>query len=382
MRPIKFTLPYTTGDEIENIKKIETLGKFSGDGHFTKLCSDYISRKLGVSRTLLTTSCTHALEMAAMLIGISEGDEVIMPSYTFVSTANDFVLRGAKIIFVDIMPDSLNIDVDLIEEAITAKTKAIVPVHYAGMSCDMEGLMRIAKKYDLFVIEDAAQAFNSKYRNKFLGTYGDFGCISFHDTKNIHCGEGGALLINNRKFLKQAEIIREKGTNRTQFINGEVDKYTWMSAGSSYLPSELNSAFLFAQLESSDAIIAYRLELWKKYNSILGEFKNSYNFQTLISHRYCDHNGHIFLIILDSKQERDELLNHLKEMQIQSTFHYIPLHTSPAGIVHSEFVGVDLFTSSMSQRLLRLPLHNNLLLADIEYICQTIIEYFKNYKIL
>lgn len=381
MKKIKFTEPFSTGNEIENITKLFELKKFSGDGHFTKLCSNYISEKLNVNSTLITTSCTHALEMAALLIGIGKGDEVIMPSFTFVSSANAFVLRGAKVIFVDITPESLNIDIDAIENAITEKTKAIVPVHYAGMSCDMVRLMHIAKKHNLFVIEDAAQAFGSTYNGKPLGTFGDFGCISFHDTKNIHCGEGGALLVNNKSYINNAEIIREKGTDRSLYIRGIVDKYTWKDIGSSFLPSELNSAFLYAQLESSDIINSYRLKLWNRYNNILSKFKSVYHFDTLNCDKNVEHNGHIFLIVLDSKDKRDELILYLRENLIQSSFHYIPLHNSIAGLKYSEFIGTDNYTSIMSDRLLRLPLHNGLDVRDIDKICTVIVDFFKNHKI-
>ena len=377
MKQIKFTTPFTTGNEIINISKLFNLKKFSGDGHFTKLCSKYISDKLDVDLTLLTTSGTHSLEMAAMLIGIEKGDEIIMPSFTFVSSANAFILRGAKVIFVDISPESLNVDINSIERAITTKTKAIVPVHYAGMSCDMEKLMDLARKHNLYVIEDAAQAFGSKYKDKYLGTYGDFGCISFHDTKNIHCGEGGALLINNKKFSDKAEIVREKGTDRSKFIKGIVDKYTWQDIGSSYLPSELNSAFLLPQLESSDQIISDRKKLWDRYHNNLLSLKGVYNFKTLIPDDHCKHNGHIFLIILESKLKRDNLIIYLRENNIQSTFHYIPLHSAPAGLKYSEFIGDDKYTTSMSERLIRLPLHNELQYDDVDYICSKVVDFFK-----
>jgi len=377
MKQIKFTTPFTTGNEIINISKLFNLKKFSGDGHFTKLCSKYISDKLNVNLTLLTTSGTHSLEMAAMLIGIEKGDEIIMPSFTFVSSANAFILRGAKVIFVDISPESLNVDINSIERAITTKTKAIVPVHYAGMSCDMEKLMDLARKHNLYVIEDAAQAFGSKYKDKYLGTYGDFGCISFHDTKNIHCGEGGALLINNKKFSDKAEIVREKGTDRSKFIKGIVDKYTWQDIGSSYLPSELNSAFLLPQLESSDQIISDRKKLWDRYHNNLLSLKGVYNFKTLIPDDHCKHNGHIFLIILESKLKRDNLIIYLRENNIQSTFHYIPLHSAPAGLKYSEFIGDDKYTTSMSERLIRLPLHNELQYDDVDYICTKVVGFFK-----
>lgn len=377
MKQIKFTTPFTTGNEIINISKLFDLKKFSGDGHFTKLCSRYITDKLGTDLTLLTTSATHSLEMAAILIGIGEGDEVIMPSFTFVSSANAFILRGAKVVFVDISPESLNVDLNLIERAITTKTKAIVPVHYAGMSCDMEKLMVLAKKHNLYVIEDAAQAFGSKYKDKYLGTYGDLGCISFHDTKNIHCGEGGALLINNKKFSQKAEIIREKGTDRSQFIKGIIDKYTWKDIGSSYLPSELNAAFLLAQLESSSQIISDRKKLWNRYQTNLSKLRDVYNFKTLTPEDQCNHNGHIFLIVLDSKLKRDNLIIYLRENNIQSTFHYIPLHSAPAGLKHAKFIGEDIYTTQMSEGLIRLPLHNQLNSDDVDFVCLKVIDFFK-----
>lgn len=380
MNEIKFTIPFLSGNEIDNIKALALGKKYAGDGQFTKLCSEYISNRYDVKKTLLTTSCTHALEMAALLIDIKEGDEVIMPSYTFVSTANAFVLRGAKIIFVDIDSKTLNIDVDAIERAITSKTKAIVPVHYAGLSCDMVRLMKIAKKHNLYVIEDAAQAINSKYGDKYLGTYGDFGCYSFHETKNIHCGEGGALLINNEKFINQAEIIREKGTDRSLFLKGMVDKYTWREKGSSYLISEINAAFLFAQLESCDELILSRIKLWNKYYEILSKQKEVFKFNLLNCSALSLHNAHIFLMILGSKDERDELMSFLRKLGIQTTFHYIPLHASPAGEVYGEFVGEDINTTTMSERLVRLPLHNELNEIDIDFICSSILDFFSNRK--
>lgn len=375
MKQINFTIPFISGKEIENIKSLEFSKKYAGDGQYTKLCSEFISNKFGVNKTLLTTSCTHALEMAALLIDVKEGDEVIMPSYTFVSTANAFVLRGAKIIFVDIDSKTLNIEVDAVEKAITPKTKAIVPVHYAGLSCDMVELMKLAKKHNLYVIEDAAQAINSKYGDQYLGTYGDFGCYSFHETKNIHCGEGGALLINNEGFINRAEIIREKGTDRSLFLKGMVDKYTWREKGSSYLMSELNAAFLFAQLESCDTLVSSRIMLWNKYFEILSNYKISHKFNLLDCNELSHHNAHIFLMLLESKEIRDELMTFLREKGIQTTFHYIPLHTSPAGENYSEFIGEDVNTTKMSETLLRLPLHNELTLADVEFICSTIISF-------
>lgn len=380
MNEIKFTVPFLSGNEIDNIKTLAFEKKYAGDGQFTKLCSEFISNKYGVKKTLLTTSCTHALEMAALLIDVKEGDEVIMPSYTFVSTANAFVLRGAKIIFVDIDSKTLNIDVDAIERAITSKTKAIVPVHYAGLSCDMVKLMKIAEKHNIYVIEDAAQAINSKYGDKYLGTYGDFGCYSFHETKNIHCGEGGALLINNEKFINRAEIIREKGTDRSLFLKGMVDKYTWREKGSSYLISEINASFLFAQLESCDELILSRIKLWNKYYEILSKQREAFKFNLLNCDDLSLHNAHIFLVILENKEKRDELMIFLRKYGIQTTFHYIPLHSSPAGEVYGEFVGDDVNTTTMSERLLRLPLHNELSEIDIDFICSSIFDFFSNGK--
>lgn len=378
MKQIKFTIPFLSGKEIDNIKSLEISKKYAGDGEFTKLCSDYISNKFSVKKTLLTTSCTHALEMAALLIDVKEGDEVIIPSYTFVSTANAFVLRGAKIIFVDIDSNTLNIDLDSVERAITPKTKAIVPVHYAGISCDMVKMMEIAKKYNIYVIEDAAQAINSKFGDKYLGTFGDFGCYSFHETKNIHCGEGGALLINNDDFINRAEIIREKGTDRSLFIKGVVDKYTWREKGSSYLMSELNAAFLYAQLEACDSLILSRLKLWNKYFEIFSKNKINLNFDLLNCNELSVHNAHIFILILESKEIRDNLMKFLSSKGIQTTFHYIPLHTSPAGKVYGEFMGDDINTTNMSERILRLPLHNELDENDIEFISSTVITFLNS----
>lgn len=378
MKQIKFTIPFISGKEIDNIKSLEISKKYAGDGEFTKLCSDYISNKFSVKKTLLTTSCTHALEMAALLIDVKEGDEVIIPSYTFVSTANAFVLRGAKIIFVDIDSNTLNIDLDSVERAITPKTKAIVPVHYAGISCDMVKMMEIAKKYNIYVIEDAAQAINSKFGDKYLGTFGDFGCYSFHETKNIHCGEGGALLINNDDFINRAEIIREKGTDRSLFIKGVVDKYTWREKGSSYLMSELNAAFLYAQLEACDSLILSRLKLWNKYFEIFSKNKINLNFDVLNCNELSVHNAHIFILILESKEIRDNLMKFLSSKGIQTTFHYIPLHTSPAGKVYGEFMGDDINTTNMSERILRLPLHNELDENDIEFISSTVLTFLNS----
>jgi dTDP-4-amino-4,6-dideoxygalactose transaminase len=378
MKQIKFTIPFICGKEIDNIKSLEISKKFAGDGEFTKLCSDYISNKFSVKKTLLTTSCTHALEMAALLIDIKEGDEVIMPSYTFVSTANAFVLRGAKIIFVDIDSNTLNIDLDSVERAITPKTKAIVPVHYAGISCDMVKMMELAKKHNIYVIEDAAQAINSKFGDKYLGTFGDFGCYSFHETKNIHCGEGGALLINNDDFINRAEIIREKGTDRSLFIKGVVDKYTWREKGSSYLMSELNAAFLYAQLQACDSLILSRLKLWNKYFEIFSKNKMNLNFDVLNCNELSIHNAHIFILILENKEMRDNLMMFLNSKGIQTTFHYIPLHTSPAGKVYGEFMGNDINTTNMSERILRLPLHNELDENDIEFISSTVLTFLNS----
>lgn len=349
---IPFNKPPVTGKELEYIQDVIENGHLCGDGKYTNLCHEWLEQNTGTRKALLTTSCTHALEMAALLLDIQPGDEVIMPSYTFVSTANAFVLRGAKIIFVDIRPDTMNIDEKLIEAAITDKTKVIVPVHYAGVGCEMDTIMEIAERYNLFVVEDAAQGLMAKYKGKMLGTIGHLGTYSFHETKNFVSGEGGALLINDERFIERAEIIREKGTNRSQFFRGQVDKYTWQDIGSSYLPSELNAAFLYAQFENIETIYSERLKCWDIYYKNLKNIKNISLPHIPIE---CEHNAHIFYVKVKDITERTNLINHLKENYIQSTFHYVPLHSSPAGMKYGKMI-TDSFTTKESNRLVRLPL--------------------------
>lgn len=375
---IMFNIPPFVGKEQLYIKDaIETNQKLCGDGPFTKKCHSWLEESFNTPRALLTTSCTHALEMAALLIDIQPEDEVIVPSYTFVSTVNAFVLRGAKIVFVDIRPDTLNIDENLIEDAITDKTKAIVPVHYAGVACEMDRIMEIAKKYNLYVIEDAAQGVMSKYKGKALGTIGDIGCYSFHETKNYSMGEGGALLIQNKQFIERAEIIREKGTNRSKFFRGQVDKYTWVDKGSSYLPSELNAAYLYAQLEEADKINNNRLETWNSYNCGLRPLQEEGFIELPYIPDGCEHNSHMFYIKCANLEERTKLINFLKQNDIATAFHYIPLHTAEAGLKYSRFVGVDRYTTKESERLLRLPMYYNIEKNKVSYIIEKIQEFYK-----
>jgi dTDP-4-amino-4,6-dideoxygalactose transaminase len=372
MTKINFNSPFITGNESQNIELLNIEKKYSGDGLFTKKCSSYLEETFRVHRALLTTSCTHALEMCALLLDIKPGDEVIMPSFTFVSTANAFVLRGAKIVFVDIEPRTLNIDDTKIEDVVNENTRAIVVVHYAGASCDMNNVKRIADKYKLALIEDAAQAIHSKFNDKYLGTWGDLSTFSFHETKNIHCGEGGVLLINNPIYVDLAEIIREKGTDRSLFFKGVVDKYTWRNVGSSYLLSELNAAFLLPQLEQSENVIFRRSILWNLYNSKLSGCENI----ELLSYRQeIKHNAHIFVIILKSNEIRNSLMEFLRTKGIIAVFHYLPLHKSPAGIEYGFFKGEDVYTSDISDRLLRLPLHLDLKEKDVDLVCNTILDY-------
>jgi len=374
---ILFNIPPYVGTEDKYIKKVISENhKISGDGEFTKKCNSWFEDKFGAVKALLTTSCSHALDMTAILCNIKEGDEVIMPSYTFVSTANAFVLRGAKIVFVDIRPDTLNIDENLIENAITEKTKAIVPVHYAGVACEMDKIMSIAKKYDLFVIEDAAQGVMSTYKGKALGTIGDLGCFSFHETKNYSMGEGGALLINNTQFIERAEIIREKGTNRSKFFRGQVDKYSWVDMGSSFLPSEINAAYLFAQLEQAELINNDRLKSWNLYFDGLKELFESGKIELPFVPSDCDHNAHMFYIKVKDLTERTKLIAFLSSHNIMSVFHYIPLHDSPAGLKYSVFNGSDIHTTKESERLVRLPMYYNIDKNDIVHIIEKVKEFY------
>lgn len=374
---ISFNVPPFVGNELEYMRDAISNHKLCGDGPFTKKCSEWIETKFSTQKALLTTSCTHALEMSAILADIQPGDEVIMPSYTFVSTADAFVLRGAKIVFVDIRPDTMNIDEKLIESAITEKTRAIVPVHYAGVSCEMDTIMDIAKKYNLKVIEDAAQGVMSTYKGRALGTIGDFGCYSFHETKNYSMGEGGAVLIQDPDYNLKAEIIREKGTNRSQFFRGQIDKYTWVDYGSSYLPSDLNAAYLYAQLEKAELINNNRLSAWDQYYKSLKPLEDAGIIQLPIVPKDCVHNAHMFYIKVKDLEERTKLIRFLKENNVNAVFHYIPLHSSPAGKQFGRFHGDDVYTTKESERLVRLPMYYGLNDIDIKYICSVICSFFR-----
>lgn len=362
---------------LEYTKKAISSRLISGDNNFTLKCHKWFEEKFNIEKCLLTTSCTHALEMTAILCSIKEGDEVIIPSYTFVSTANAFVMRGAKIVFVDIRPDTMNINEELIESAITDKTKAIVPVHYAGVSCEMDKIMQIAEKYNLFVIEDAAQAMMAEYKGRKLGTIGDFGCFSFHETKNYTMGEGGSLLINNKKFIQRAEIIREKGTNRSQFFRGEVNKYSWVDKGSSYLPSDINAAYLYGQLEETENIDNDRISSWNLYYKNLLPLKQKGLIEIPCIPKNCKHNGHMFYIKVKDLKIRCNIIKFLQDSQIAAVFHYIPLHSSAAGEKFSRFNGEDKYTTKESERLLRLPIYYNIGEEKISYISSKIYQFFK-----
>lgn len=358
------------------MREVLLSGKLSGDGYFTKKCSAWLEEHTKTKKVLLTTSCTHALEMSALLIDIKQGDEVILPSYTFPSTANAFALRGAKLIFVDIRPDTMNINENLLEPAITSKTKAIVVVHYAGVSCEMDTIMDVAKKHNLFIIEDAAQGVMSTYKGKELGTIGHIGTYSFHETKNFTCGEGGAILLNDESFIKRAEIMWEKGTNRLQFFRGEIDKYTWQDIGSSYLPSELNAAFLFAQLENAKEITESRLSCWNRYHENLKHLEDKGTIELPRVPKECRHAAHMFYIKVSD--ERKKVLDYLKSNNIFSFFHYVPLHSSPAGIKYGTFCGEDKYTTKESERLMRLPIYYNMPSHEVDLVCQTLETFYRS----
>ncbi|MBQ7920122.1 MAG: dTDP-4-amino-4,6-dideoxygalactose transaminase [Lachnospiraceae bacterium] len=374
---INFNIPPFTGKEMEYIKDCVENQKICGDGAYTKKCNEWIEKKTGTTKCLLTTSCTHATELAALLADIQPGDEVIMPAYTFVSTADAFVLRGAVPVFVDIRPDTMNIDEKLIEAAITEKTKAIVPVHYAGVACEMDTIMDIAERYHLVVIEDAAQGVMSTYKGKALGTIGDFGAFSFHETKNYSMGEGGALLIRDEKYVEEAEIIREKGTNRSKFYRGQIDKYTWVNYGSSYLPSDMNAAYLYAQLEMAEEINDHRLALWNRYYELLKPLADKGCIELPYIPEGCVHNAHMFYIKTADIEERTAFISFMKEKGIMSVFHYIPLHTAPAGKKFGRFHGQDLFTTKESERLTRLPMSYKLTLDEVDYICEQVKAFYE-----
>lgn len=373
---INFNVPPYVETAMGYIKECVDHQKICGDGAYTKKCNQWIEEKTGTTKCLLTTSCTHATELAALLADIQPGDEVIMPAYTFVSTADAFVLRGAVPVFVDIRPDTMNIDEKLIEAAITDKTKAIVPVHYAGVSCEMDTIMDIAKRHNLVVIEDAAQGIMSSYKGKALGTIGDFGCFSFHETKNYSMGEGGALLIRDEKYVEAAEIIREKGTNRSKFYRGQIDKYTWVDVGSSYLPSDMNAAYLYSQLEIADEINDARIACWNRYKENLAPLAESGKIELPFVPEGCVHNAHMFYIKAKDIQERSELIAFLKQNEIHSVFHYIPLHTAPAGRKFGRFHGEDKYTTKESERLTRLPMYYGLTLEQVDYISSKVKEFY------
>lgn len=369
---IDFNRPAFVGSEMEYIQDAIHRGMLCGDGIYTKKCSQWMEKEFDVSRVMLTTSCTHALEMAAFLCDIQPGDEVIMPSYTFVSTADAFVLRGAKIVFVDIRPDTMNLDEKLIEQAITPKTKVIVPVHYAGVACEMDTIMDIAHRHGLKVVEDAAQGVDACYKGKALGTIGDFGCYSFHETKNFTMGEGGALLFQKEEYLEKAEILREKGTDRSKFFRGQVDKYRWMDYGSSYLPSELNAAYLYAQLEAKDKIQKKRMEIYEYYHRNLADLAAEGKVEQPYVPQECEHNAHMYYLKVKDMKVRTRLLAYLRENGICSVFHYVPLHSAPAGQKFGRFAGEDVYTTKESERLLRLPMFYNLDMEDVKRIVDVI----------
>jgi len=356
MNPIPFNKPFMTGRELWYIAQAHTNGHLSGDGQFTKKCHGWLEQRTGAKRALLTHSCTAALEMAALLADLQPGDEVIMPSYTFVSTANAFVMRGAVPVFVDIRPDTLNIDETKIEAAITPRTKVIAPVHYAGVACEMDTIMDIAQRHHLIVIEDAAQGIMSTYKGRPLGTIGHMGAYSFHETKNIIAGEGGALLVSDPQLAERAEIIREKGTNRSQFFRGQVDKYTWVDIGSSYLPGEVIAAFLWAQMEEADSITARRLALWDTYHAALAPLEAQGRLRRPVVPQGCTHNAHMYYVLLDSLEQRTRVLANMKSQGVNCVFHYVPLHSAPYGVKNSRHHGDMQHTNQLSDNLLRLPL--------------------------
>ena len=374
---INFNVPPFTGKEYEYIKQAVDAQKICGDGQFTKKCNEWIEKSTGCEKALLTTSCTHATELAALLAEIKPGDEVIMPSYTFCSTADAFVMRGATPVFVDIRPDTMNIDEKIIEEAITPKTRAIVPVHYAGVGCEMDTIMDIAERHNLFVIEDAAQAVMASYKGKPLGAIGDFGCFSFHETKNFSMGEGGAILLRDGAYTEKAEIYREKGTDRSKYYRGQVDKYRWQDFGSSYLPSELNAAYLWAQLELAHEITDARMNSWNRYYEQLKVLEEMGVAQLPFVPEYCQHNAHMFYLKLENMEIRTRFETYLKSQGVHAVFHYIPLHSAPAGVKYGRFFGEDKYTTRESERLERLPMFYSLKPDEVDYICEKVIAFFK-----
>lgn len=373
---IHFNIPPFTGKEFDYMKEAVENHKICGDGPFTKKCDAWIEERFGTKKALLTTSGSTALDMAALLCGLQPGDEVILPSFTFSSTANSFVLAGAKLVFVDIRPDTMNIDENKIEAAITDKTRVICPVHYAGVACEMDKIMEIAKKYNLMVVEDAAQGVMSTYKGRALGTIGDFGCYSFHETKNYSAGEGGAILINNVDYIEKAEILREKGTNRAQFFRGQVAKYNWVDFGDSYLQSDLNAAYLWAQLEMADEINDNRLETWSSYYEAFKPLEEKGIIELPTIPTDCVHNAHMFYIKTKDLDTRQEFIKFMKDNEILCVFHYVPLHSAPAGLKFGRFNGIDEHTTSDSDRLVRLPMYYNIAKEDLNKVIEKTIEFF------
>ena len=371
---IPFSPVYTTGRELGYIQQAIAGGNITGDGNFTKLCQDWLEEQLGAAKVLMTHSCTAALEMSALLANIQPGDEVIMPSYTFVSTANAVVLRGGVPVFIDIRPDTLNLDETLVNAAITSKTKAIAPVHYAGVGCELDKLVSLANEHGLMVIEDAAQAFGARYHQKPLGSFGSLSCFSFHATKNVVSGEGGALVINDPALMERAEILWEKGTNRKQFFRGEIDKYTWIDVGSSYLPSDLLAAFLWAQLEQAVQITQQRQQLWQRYHQGFAELESQGRVIRPQVPAHCDHNGHIYYLLVQDPQTQDKVLKFLKSNGVGATFHYVPLHSAPAGLQYCRISGSMRVTEDLSQRLVRLPLSAAVTIEQVDRVISLVLQ--------
>ena len=373
---IDFNKPPYVGNELEYIRQAVENRKICGDGPFTKRCNAWLEERFHAQKALLTTSGTTALDMAMLLCELKPGDEVILPSYTFSSTATAAVLAGAKLVFVDVRPDTMNIDETKIEAAITERTKVIVVMHYAGVSCEMDAIMDLARRHGLMVVEDAAQGVMSTYKGRALGTIGDFGCYSFHETKNYSMGEGGALIINNEAYNERAEILREKGTNRSKFFRGQVDKYTWVDFGDSYLPSELNAAYLWAQLEQADAINENRLATWNAYDEAFAPLKAQGKLELPVIPEDCVHNAHMYYLKLKNLQERTAFINYMKENDVHTVFHYVPLHSAPAGLKFGRFAGEDVYTTKESERLVRLPLYYGLAQEDLEKVIRLVYDFF------
>ena len=373
---IHFNVPPFTGKELDYIREAVESKKISGDGQFTRKCNAWLEERFHANKVLLTTSGSTALDMSAILCDLKPGDEVILPSFTFSSTANAFVLAGARLVFVDIRPDTMNIDENKIEEAITGRTKVIAPVHYAGVGCEMDTIMDIAGRHNLKVVEDAAQGVMSTYKGKALGTIGDMGCFSFHETKNYSMGEGGAILVNDPAYAEKAEILREKGTNRAKYFRGQVDKYTWVDFGDSYLPSEINAAYLFAQLEMADAINQDRLNTWNMYYQSFSDLEKEGKIRLPVIPEECTHNAHMFYLKCNNLEERTALIDYLKKHDIQAVFHYVPLHSAPAGLKFGRFFGEDVYTTSESDKLVRLPLYYGLTDEDRCRVIETVREFY------